>query len=134
MCSHKETVLVADDDRIVVELLSLGLCARGFAVTVAADAMQVIMAVRRAPPAAILLDVVMPGGTGYEALKRLRANAATNAIPIVAMSAGTDSELPQKVRELGANAFLLKPVRLDEVAATLRQLLPKPAGLTPLDS
>jgi DNA-binding response OmpR family regulator len=129
----KETILVADDDRVVVELLSLGLCARGFAVTAAADAMQVIMAVRRAPPSAILLDVVMPGGTGYEALKRLRANAATNAIPIVAMSAGTDPELPQKVRELGADAFLLKPVQLDEVAATLRQLLAKSAALTPLD-
>jgi len=130
----KETILVADDDRVVVELLSLGLRARGFAVTAAADAMQVIMAVRRTPPAAILLDIVMPGGTGYEALKRLRSNAATDTIPVVAMSASTDPELPTKARGLGADAFLLKPVQLDEVAAILRQLIAKAAALTPLDS
>jgi two-component system phosphate regulon response regulator PhoB len=129
----KETILVADDDRVVVELLSLGLRARGFVVTAAADAMQVIMAVRRTPPAAILLDLVMPGGTGYEALKRLRANAGTHGIPVIAISASTDPELPHKVRELGANAFLLKPLRLDDVAATLRQLIAEAAALTPLD-
>jgi two-component system, cell cycle response regulator len=130
----KETVLVADDDRVVVELLSLGLAARGFKVTVAADGMQVIMAARRTPPGAILLDMMMPGGTGFDVLKRLRSNAATARIPVVAMSATTDPALTQKVQELGADAFLLKPVRLDEVAATLRQVLEKASAAAPLDS
>lgn len=130
----KETILVADDDRVVVELLSLGLRARGFAVTAAADAMQVIMTVRRTPPAAILLDIVMPGGTGYEALKRLRANSSTHGIPVIAMSASTDAEVPQKVRDLGATAFLLKPLQLDDVAATLRRSIAEAAALTPLES
>lgn len=130
----KATILVADDDRVVVELLSLGLAARGFKVTAAADGMQVIMAARRTPPEAILLDVMMPGGTGFDVLKRLRANAATARIPVVAMSATTDPALTQKVQELGADAFLLKPVRLDEVAATLRQVLEKAAAAAPLDS
>ena len=130
----KATILVADDDRVVVELLSLGLAARGFKVTVAADGMQVIMAARRTPPEAILLDVMMPGGTGFDVLKRLRSNAATASIPVVAMSATTDPALTQKVQELGADAFLLKPVRLDEVAATLRQVLEKASAAAPLDS
>jgi CheY-like chemotaxis protein len=52
---------------------------------------------------------------------------------VIAMSASTDPELPHKVRELGANAFLLKPLRLDDVAATLRQLITEAAALTPLD-
>jgi len=130
----KATILVADDDRVVVELLSLGLAARGFKVTVAADGMQAIMAARRTPPGAILLDVMMPGGTGFDVLKRLRSNAATARIPVVAMSATTDPALTQKVQELGADAFLLKPVRLDEVAATLRQVLEKASAAAPLDS
>jgi len=130
----KATILVADDDRVVVELLSLGLAARGFKVTVAADGMQAIMAARRTPPGAILLDVMMPGGTGFDVLKRLRSNAATARIPVVAMSATTDPALTQKVQELGADAFLLKPVRLDEVAATLRQVLAKASAAAPLDS
>lgn len=130
----KATILVADDDRLVVELLSLGLAARGFTVTVAADGMQVIMAARRTPPEAILLDVMMPGGSGFDVLKRLRSNAATAGIPVVAMSASTDPALSQKVQELGANAFLLKPVGLDEVAATLRRVLEKASAPGALDS
>ena len=69
-----------------------------------------------------------------EALKRLRANSSTHGIPVVAMSAGTDPELPRKVLELGANAFLLKPLQLDDVAATLRRLIAEAAVLAPLDS
>jgi DNA-binding response OmpR family regulator len=121
----KATILVADDDRVAVEFLSLGLAARGFAVTVAADGMQVIMAARRTPPEVILLDVMMPGGTGFDVVKRLRSNAATAGIPVVAMSASTDPALPQKLQDVGVNAFLLKPVGLDEVAATLRRVLEK---------
>jgi len=130
----KATILVADDDRVVVELLSLGLAARGFKVMVAADGMQAIMAARRTPPEVVLLDVMMPGGTGFDVLKRLRSNAATAGIPVVAMSASTDPALPQKVQEIGANAFLLKPALLDEVAATLLQVLEKASAAAARDS
>ena len=119
----KDTILIADDDQVVVALLSADLRERGFAVAVAADAMQVMMAARRKPPAAILLDIVMPGGSGLEVLKRLRSSSTLSGVPVVAMSANTDPGLPQKVQALGADVFLLKPVQLDEVAATLRRLL-----------
>ena len=96
--------------------------------------MQAIMAARRTPPEAILLDVMMPGGTGFDVVKRLRSNAATAGIPVVAMSVSADPALPQKVQELGENAFLLKPVSLDEVAATLRRVLEKVSVAGALDS
>jgi DNA-binding response OmpR family regulator len=81
-----------------------------------------------------LLDVMMPGGTGFDVLKRLRSNAATARIPVVAMSASTDPALTQKVQELGAGAFLLKPMGLDEVAATLRRVLEQAPAAGTLDS
>jgi CheY-like chemotaxis protein len=123
----KDTILVADDDPVVVSILSAGLRERGFMVTAAADALQAMMMARRTPPAAILLDIMMPGGSGFEVLKRLRSNSTLSGIPVVAMSANNDPELPRKVQAVGADAFLLKPVQLDEVAATLRQLLGTPA-------
>jgi len=123
-----DTILIADDDQVVVALLSAELRERGFVVATAADAMQVMMAARRTPPAAILLDIMMPGGSGFEALKRLRSNSALSGVPVVAMSANTDPGLPQKVQALGADAFLLKPVQPDEVAATLRRVLGTAAG------
>ena len=73
---------------------------------------------------------MMPGGSGFEVLKRLRSNSTLSGIPVVAMSANNDPELPAKVQAVGADAFLLKPVRLDEVAATLCQLLGAPAPRT----
>jgi two-component system response regulator CpxR len=127
----KETILVADDDRVVVELLSVWLRANGFTVKAAADGMQVIMTAHRTPAAAILLDIMMPGGTGFDVLKRLRSNVALSRIPVVAMSASTDPELPRKVRELGADAFLWKPVQQNEVVTTLRQVLEKRAESAP---
>ncbi len=124
----KELILVGDDDRVVVELLSLWLRSHGFVAKAAADGMQVIMAAHRSPPAAIILDIMMPGGTGFDVLKRLRANAAMSTVPVLAMSATADPALPGKARDLGADAFLLKPVREDEVVATLRRLLAQRAA------
>jgi CheY-like chemotaxis protein len=119
----KETILVADDDRVALELLSLWLHAHGFAVTKAADGMQVIMSVRKTPPSAILLNLTMPGGTGFDVLQRLGANAAMRGIPVIAMSASVDPELPRKALASGAKAFLYKPVEQNEVVATVRGVL-----------
>jgi CheY-like chemotaxis protein len=124
----RETILVADDDRVVVELLSLWLEAHGFTVARAADGMQVIMMVRRAPPAAILLDLMMPGGTGFDVLTRLHSNAAMKSIPVIAMSASVDPDLPHKALQSGADAFLYKPVEQEELLATIRGVLEKRKG------
>jgi CheY-like chemotaxis protein len=124
----KDTILVADDDRVVVELLSLWLDPHGFTVAGAADGMQVIMAVRRAPPAAILLDLMMPGGTGFDVMKRLHSNAAMQRIPVIVMSASVDPELPHTAREAGAAAFLSKPLEQAELVATIRGVLGQQPG------
>jgi len=124
----RETILVADDDRVVVEFLSLWLEAEGFSVTRAADGMQVIMMVRRAPPAAILLDLVMPGGTGFDVLTRLHSNAAMKGVPVIAMSAGVDPDLPGKALQAGAAAFLYKPLKQQELLVTIRGVLAKRGG------
>ncbi len=124
----KPTILIADDDRVVVELLSVWLAAHGFMTARAADGMQVTMMVRRAPPAAILLDLLMPGGTGFDVLTRLRANAAMKGIPVITMSASTDPDLPRKAVQSGADAFLRKPLDQGELVATIRSVLAKRPG------
>lgn len=127
----KDTILVADDDRVALELLSLWLQAHGFTVARAADGMQVVMSVRRAPPRAILLDLMMPGGTGFDVLRRLASNAAMRDVPVIAMSASTDPEIPRKALESGAKAFLFKPVEQGELVATIRGVLAKAATRSP---
>ena len=116
-------ILVADDDPLMVQLLRTGLRAQGWNVLVAADAMQVGMFAMNHSPDAILLDINMPGGTGVAALKRLKQSVKTSQIPVVVLSGTTDPEIPDTVRAMGAEAFLPKPVDLDEVIRLLRELL-----------
>ena len=115
-------VLVADDDPIITRLLHSGLRAKGWEVTLAADAMQAVMFASRTPPDAIILDINMPGGTGIGALKRLKASVKTGNIPVLVLSGASDPALPQTVKDLGADEFLLKPVDLDRLDVSLRQM------------
>ena len=121
-----ETILVADDDRIVTRLLSEHLTEKGFNVVQAFDGMQTMMAIRRHQPAALVLDVIMPGGTGEDILKRLQTLKDRPSMRILAVSASADPELPQRVKDLGAHEFLRKPLDLDEVHRILRRLLEMP--------
>ena len=72
--------------------------------------MQAFMfAMRPPPPDVIILDVNMPGGTGIEAIKRIRASLNTALIPVIILSGATDPQIPEKMKSLGADAFLSKP-------------------------
>ncbi len=126
-----ETILVADDDQTFVQLLSSSLKARGFNVVHAFDSMQAMMAIRRSQPAAVVLDILMPGGSGVEVLKRLRSISGMAPMRVIAVSASTDPELPQRVKELGADEFLPKPLDLDELHRVLCRLLGKPVEQPP---
>src|SRR4029453_12825784 len=67
-------LLIADDDRVLTHLLSVRLRALGWKVTIAFDAMQALMFAMRSHPDAILLDIDMPGGTGVEAIRKLKVS------------------------------------------------------------
>jgi CheY-like chemotaxis protein len=122
----KIKVLVADDDRVLVELLSSRLRGKGVEVSVAYDAAQAMMGVMRLVPDAVLLDVKMPGGGGLDALKKLKASTKVGHVPVIVISALTDPALPSSVKGLGAAEFLPKPVTFEKVYQTLCQVLQIP--------
>jgi CheY-like chemotaxis protein len=124
----KELILVADDDPIMVGVLRTELRAHGFNVIVAVDVIQTMMTVRRSPPAAIVLDIMMPGGTGLEVLKRLKASGTMATIPVLAISASSEPDLPEKTKALGADDFLHKPLNLDQVCKILDRLVGRSQG------
>lgn len=129
-------ILIADDDPVYVELVATRLRNKGFRVTRVVDAMQAFMTAVREPPDAILLDVKMPGGTGVDALRKLKALAKTSLIPVIVISGVHTKELQTNVLELGAAAFLPKPVRFGQIYAALTKALhlapePEPAPAAP---
>ncbi len=126
-------ILIADDDRTLVALLTAKLKKAGFQVAVAFDAMQAMMAIRQRPPHAILLDVNMPGGGGLDVLRRVRNSANTSHIPIVVITATRTAEAEQAAREMGAEQWFSKPIDTEKLCEYLRQMTGAPqTGGNPL--
>ena len=117
-------LLIADDDRALALLLSTRLRTKGWTVEVAYDAMQALMFAMRSSPDVIMLDIAMPGGTGADAIRKLRLSAKTAHVPIVVLSGSIEPKEEANVLALGATAFVRKPPDLD----ALNELLLKVTG------
>ncbi len=109
-----------DNRRILRDLLS----SADFEVVEAADGEAGIAAARAHPPDLILMDIQLPGIDGLEATRRLKADAALRAIPIIVVTSyalGGDAE---KARAAGCDAYVSKPYSPRQLLATVRQFLP----------
>ncbi len=120
---HMLKILVADDSRFQITLLTKALQEKGFEVFAAQDAMQTGMFALRTSPDAIVLDINMPGGSGIEVLKRLKRSKKTQNIPVVVVSGTDDSSIREVAQGLGVVDFLSKPVDLDQLCSTLSGVL-----------
>jgi DNA-binding response OmpR family regulator len=111
------TVLIVDDTPANVRVLAEYLDGHGFNVTVAQDGEEGLERARFGRPDLVLLDAMMPGWDGFETCRRLKADPATSAIPVIFMTAL--SEVGDKVRayEAGGVDYITKPFHAEEVLA-----------------
>jgi DNA-binding response OmpR family regulator len=116
-------VLLVDDDRMWIALLEASFRERGFDVLTAFDGVQATMQAFQGGPDLIVLDVQMPGGTGFEALKRLKMSSKTVRIPVLVVSGVEDPSLVRKLAGLGAAEHVAKPTTTDRVCAAASALL-----------
>ena len=119
----RKRVLIADDDRILTQMLSSRLQTLGWVVDVALDAMQAVMFTRQHAPDIIVLDIAMPGGTGRQALHSLKASSKLRAVPVIVLSGSIEPDEEAKMVTLGAVEFLRKPIDADALDARLRAVL-----------
>lgn len=117
------TVLVVDDDPGIVELVRRFLTRQGLDVVPAYDGQQCLEVVRRRSIDAILLDIMMPGMSGLAVCATLRKLCATQSIPIIFLTAYDDQEIRLAGAALGGNAFLVKPIRGQDLLACLHDYL-----------
>src|SRR3954470_16175248 len=112
-------ILVADDDRTFAEMTCVQLRYAGYKPILAFDGMQALMMAKKTELSAIILDMNMPGGSGLEALRRLKSSNITLEMPIILVSATLTPELKAKAIAMGAVAAFQKPINFAEVLEIL---------------
>lgn len=115
-----ETVLIVEDDRDIVELLSLYLTGSGYDVVTAGNGEDALEQLRQHPADIALVDIMMPRMNGYDFIKALRA---TDNIPVIIISARTQAADKIVGLDAGADGFIAKPFNPLEVTAQIRALL-----------
>jgi CheY-like chemotaxis protein len=115
-------ILIADDSRLYVHLISGWLHDRGFEVVVASDAIQAFVIATQRQPDAVILDISMPGGSGIDVLKKLKLSTKTKHIPVLVVTGNAGNEMRSLVKRLGAADLLEKPLDCAEFCTILSGL------------
>lgn len=116
-------ILVVDDEPANLRLLGSLLSAEGYAVRIATGGEDALAQIQQQLPALVLLDVVMPGLSGYEVCERLRAQADTRLLPVILVTGARPEQERVQGLDAGADEFLTKPVNREELLARVRALL-----------
>ena len=120
-------ILIVEDNEKNLKLVRDVLQAKGYATLEAGTAEEGLELARAAKPALILMDIHLPGMSGIEALKALRAEAATASIPVIAITASVMKENVREVMAAGFNAFIEKPIDVLGFLEKVKSLLPAEA-------
>jgi DNA-binding response OmpR family regulator len=116
-------ILVVDDDHDVAQSIELALRRRAFRVTLAHSGVEALKTLRRYQPDLVILDVLMPGMSGFDVCRRLRADPNTAHLPIVFLTArGQEQDRIEGLRA-GADDYVGKPFNLEELILRVKAVL-----------
>jgi len=119
----KPTVLVADDNADICDLLQVGLSRLAVNVVVASNGREAYDLIVSHRPSLVLLDLVMPELTGLEVLTKLRGTAEFSTLPVIMITARTQDDDIERGFKLGASDYVIKPFNLKELMTKVASIL-----------
>jgi DNA-binding response OmpR family regulator len=119
----KGNILVADDEKVNVEFFQVMLSKLGFMVETAYNGDEVFEKLKEFTPDLIVLDLLMPGMSGFEVAKRLKESSRTSEIPSIVLTAVSDIKDKVDMLELGIEDYIIKPFNFIEILARIRNVL-----------
>ena len=123
---NQHNILIVDDLPENLTLLCRMLSQKGYHVRTASNGQLALKMIDLHPPALILLDIVMPGMSGYEVCRQLKAHDTTRDIPVIFLTNLTDAEDERQGFEVGGGDYITKPFQIEEVLARIAAHLPLP--------
>ena len=125
---HNRTVLIADDEHEIVDLVRMLLEWEGHSVVEAADGEEALAQARALVPDLIIMDVRMPKLSGLEVLEQIQSDPVLATVPVVMLSVVTTYPQVKQALENGAVAYLGKPFELQEMARLTKRILSEDAS------
>ena len=119
----RPTVLVVDDDRLIIATVTDLLVSNGYRVVTARDGRSGLSQAKIEKPDLITLDLIMPEMDGYEVARQLRQDPAFRQIPIIVLTSQADSDAREKALQSGADSYMVKPVNPTLLLTQIRSLL-----------
>lgn len=121
----RETILVVEDDENIQQLVGYNLAKAGFQVLYADNGEQALAMVRRQRPDLVVLDVMLPGLTGFEVCKTLRRDPKTRGLPVIILTARSEESDVTVGLDLGADDYITKPfspkILISRIKSALRR-------------
>lgn len=113
-------ILVIDDERGIIEIVGVNLAAEGYEVLGTSDGAEGLELARTSHPDLVILDLVLPGFSGWDVLRRLRSDPRCTATPVIVLSAMTDDRHQLQGLQGGAVEYLEKPFYLEDLVAAVK--------------
>src|SRR5688572_19653675 len=108
----KKKILIADDDRALVQMLSVGLRGAGYDVVSAVDGYYAFSAAVNQQPDLLILDIHMPAGSGFNVLERMYRSEGAQRAPVIYMSGDKSAQVQSVAERFGAFALIHKPFEM----------------------
>lgn len=127
---NENLILLVDDDRVVLAALAMGLSEMGYRVEKAASGEEAVEKCLHLRPAIAVLDINMPGMSGIEAARQIRE---TSGVPVMFLTAYDEKALVEQAVAEGGLGYLVKPIRINQLAPAIQAALARAAELEQLE-